>query len=192
MGSKQSCHSSQSFSQAADNQAVEVISNSQRTGGRHSSSSDIRQRTRSLTSMINGQSGQTLGLSSVRGTIVGGSRSPDSDLSSPDDMLAFSGMFSTHSLPIQLLTLNGIKCPVCSKIVVSDDVEYHLVMCLTKPRISYNEDILAENKGECVICLEDLLQGNTIARLPCLCIYHKMCIDEWFQVNRSCPEHPND
>ena len=24
-----------------------------------------------------------------------------------------------------------------------------------------------------MICLEELLQGDTIARLPCLCIYHK-------------------
>lgn len=65
-------------------------------------------------------------------------------------------------------------------------------MCLTKPRLSYNEDVLADDKGECVICLEDLLQGDTIARLPCLCIYHKNCIDRWFEVNRSCPEHPGD
>jgi len=35
------------------------------------------------------------------------------------------------------------------------------------------EDILTEDKGECVICLDDLSQGNIIARLPCLCIYHK-------------------
>ena len=35
------------------------------------------------------------------------------------------------------------------------------------------EDILAEEKGECVICLEDLLKGHVIARLPCLCVYHK-------------------
>lgn len=46
------------------------------------------------------------------------------------------------------------------------------------------EDVLTEDKGECVICLEDLCQGDTIARLPCLCIYHKTCIDEWFQVSR--------
>lgn len=75
-------------------------------------------------------------------------------------------------------------------------------MCLTKPRLSYNgksiakrmiigvvpwqeenkvetliicviEDILADEKGECVICLEDLQPGDVIARLPCLCIYHK-------------------
>lgn len=32
----------------------------------------------------------------------------------------------------------GVKCPVCSKIVLPDDIELHLVICLTKPRISYN------------------------------------------------------
>lgn len=32
----------------------------------------------------------------------------------------------------------GIKCPVCSKFVMPDDIECHLVMCLTKPRLSYN------------------------------------------------------
>ncbi|KAJ9584746.1 hypothetical protein L9F63_020910, partial [Diploptera punctata] len=87
---------------------------------------------------------------------------------------------------------NCIKCPVCAKFVLPDDIECHLVMCLTKPRLSYNEDVLTDDKGECVICLEDLQQGDTIARLPCLCIYHKSCIDRWFEVNRSCPEHPGD
>lgn len=85
---------------------------------------------------------------------------------------------------------SGIKCPVCSKFVIPDDIECHLVMCLTKPRLSYNgketgrwrnvsvtfliaEDVLSDDKGECVICLEELCQGDVIARLPCLCIYHK-------------------
>ncbi|PSN46465.1 E3 ubiquitin-protein ligase ZNRF2, partial [Blattella germanica] len=91
------------------------------------------------------------------------------------------------------LFVAGIKCPVCAKFVLPDDIECHLVMCLTKPRLSYNEslqikwillnilmeiihiseDVLTDDKGECVICLEDLQQGDTIARLPCLCIYHK-------------------
>ncbi|XP_053201370.1 E3 ubiquitin-protein ligase ZNRF1-like [Panonychus citri] len=98
---------------------------------------------------------------------------------------------STRTRPIAS-NYDGIKCPICSKSMLPDDVEFHLVMCLTKPRISYNEDILTEDKGECVICLDDLSQGDIIARLPCLCIYHKCCIDAWFQVNRSCPEHPSD
>ncbi|MGH0124529.1 UNVERIFIED_CONTAM: hypothetical protein FKN15_074127 [Acipenser sinensis] len=65
------------------------------------------------------------------------------------------------------------KCPVCSKFVSSDEMDLHLVMCLTKPRITYNEDVLTKDAGECAICLEELVQGDTIARLPCLCIYHK-------------------
>lgn len=34
-------------------------------------------------------------------------------------------------------------------------------------------DILSKDSGECSICLEDLVQGETIARLACLCVYHK-------------------
>ncbi|KAJ8395766.1 hypothetical protein AAFF_G00028130 [Aldrovandia affinis] len=98
------------------------------------------------------------------------------------------------SLPAHLSPhlFGGFKCPVCSKFVSSDEMDLHLVMCLTKPRVTYNEDVLAKDSGECAICLEELVQGDTIARLPCLCIYHKGCIDEWFEVNRSCPEHPSD
>ncbi|KRX20390.1 Glycoprotein endo-alpha-1,2-mannosidase [Trichinella nelsoni] len=79
---------------------------------------------------------------------------------------------------------------VCHKMIPSDDVECHLVMCLTRPRLTYNEDVLTEEKGECVICLEEMKEGDTIARLPCLCIYHKGCIDNWFKVKNTCPEHP--
>ncbi|XP_067053522.1 E3 ubiquitin-protein ligase ZNRF2-like [Acropora muricata] len=121
------------------------------------------------------------------------SSSPEDNLPSPRG-LAIQG---AHSLPSHLFAtytsfLNGVKCPVCSKVVVADDIELHLVICLTKPRISYNEDVLKQENGECVICFENLSIGDTIARLPCLCIYHKSCIDDWFQVNRSCPEHPTN
>ncbi|KHN88667.1 E3 ubiquitin-protein ligase ZNRF2 [Toxocara canis] len=85
-----------------------------------------------------------------------------------------------------------IKCPVCHKTVPSDEAEVHLVMCLTRPKVTYNEDVLTEDKGECAICLEEMLTGNCIARLPCLCIYHKGCIDEWFTRKNCCPEHPGD
>lgn len=47
------------------------------------------------------------------------------------------------------------------------------MMCLTKPRLTYNEDVLTDDKGECIICFEELEKGQTIARLQCLCIYHK-------------------
>lgn len=99
--------------------------------------------------------------------------------------------------PYFFMSFSGFKCPVCSKFILPDDIECHIVMCLTKPRLSYNgelhrckqfyiniftfsslfkmpaEDVLSDQKGECVICLDDLNAGDTIARLPCLCIYHK-------------------
>lgn len=160
------------------------------------SGSDWRQRARSLTSVINSSSshnssnGQPIVTVSPLGhASFNLSASPDS-LNSIDDLTPFGRVFSAHSLPVHLAF--NLKCPMCSKTILPDDVECHLVMCLTKPRINYNEDILTEDKGECVICLDDLSKGNTIARLPCLCVYHKTCIDKWFSINRSCPEHPLD
>ncbi|XP_002741202.1 E3 ubiquitin-protein ligase znrf2-like [Saccoglossus kowalevskii] len=158
-----------------------------------SNSSNPRGRARSLGSVQNG-----LGQQNMHGLTISGNGgfSPDSDSSSPDvEASQLFAVQAAQSLPAHLLSptfLTGIKCPVCSKFVPPDDIECHLVICLTKPRISYNEDVLTTDTGECVICLDDLQQGDTIARLPCLCIYHKSCIDSWFEVNRSCPEHPND
>jgi len=37
-----------------------------------------------------------------------------------------------------MLWLTDVRCPVCHKMIPADDVECHLVMCLTKPRITYN------------------------------------------------------
>ena len=75
---------------------------------------------------------------------------------------------------------------MCKKVVPSDEAETHLVMCFTRPRITYNgkcsghilscpsDETLTEDRGECVICFNDMNAGESIARLPCLCIYHKM------------------
>lgn len=46
-------------------------------------------------------------------------------------------------------------------------------------------------RAECVICFEEFLPGNLVARLECLCRYHKKCISEWFAKKGSgeCPVH---
>ncbi|KAL4657225.1 E3 ubiquitin-protein ligase ZNRF1-like [Arapaima gigas] len=85
-----------------------------------------------------------------------------------------------------------IRCPFCSKPFPGGRIEDHLLSCLTSPPLPYNTDTLAKDSGECSICLEDLLQGETIARLACLCVYHKSCIDSWCKVKACCPEHPFD
>ncbi|XP_012231753.1 E3 ubiquitin-protein ligase ZNRF1 [Linepithema humile] len=156
-------------------------------------SGDSRQRARSLSSVPDLSSAEQAGLSTSVGVGVPLGQAlglpQDSDVDTDEES---SRVYAAHSLPSHIWSLNGLKCPVCSKFILPDDIECHLVMCLTKPRLSYNEDVLTDGKGECVICLEELQSGDLIARLPCLCIYHKNCIDKWFQVNRSCPEHPGD
>jgi len=47
--------------------------------------------------------------------------------------------------------------------------------------------------SECIICMEDFEQGVEMARLECLCKYHKTCIDGWFFKHPGrCPVHGQD
>lgn len=120
-------------------------------------------------------------------------RDLDSDLSSDEDELHWNHNLNSlaQSLPF-FFGVRDFKCFVCSKLIPADDVEAHIMMCLTKPRLTYNDDVLSEDKGECIICFEELEKGQTIARLQCLCIYHKHCIESWLTKSQSCPGHPPD
>ncbi|XP_038627059.1 RING finger protein 11-like [Tachyglossus aculeatus] len=40
---------------------------------------------------------------------------------------------------------------------------------------------------ECVICMQDLVSGDSIRFLPCLHIYHVDCIDTWLIRSLTCP-----
>ncbi|CAF1637629.1 unnamed protein product, partial [Didymodactylos carnosus] len=102
--------------------------------------------------------------SSVLRYVVGLDAHPqDSDASSDEESPRATRRLH-HFLFALRGKLNDIQCPVCSKTIPSDTFDVHILQCLSKPRIDYNEDVLTEDKGECVICLEEL---------PCLCIYHK-------------------
>jgi hypothetical protein len=47
--------------------------------------------------------------------------------------------------------------------------------------------------AECTICLEEFTVGIPMARLECLCRFHKSCISAWF-INHPgrCPVHQHD
>lgn len=47
--------------------------------------------------------------------------------------------------------------------------------------------------AECTICLEEFTVGIPMARLECLCRFHRSCISAWF-VNHPgrCPVHQHD
>lgn len=53
-------------------------------------------------------------------------------------------------------------------------------------------DTIGED-SECIICMEDFEKGVDMARLECLCKYHKKCIDGWFFKHPGrCPVHGQD
>jgi len=45
---------------------------------------------------------------------------------------------------------------------------------------------------ECLICYEEYCIGDKIARMPCFCLFHKNCIDKWFEKQKQCPFHMKD
>jgi len=59
-------------------------------------------------------------------------------VNSPLLILHCSPKLIVSSYYFSVLFSTGFKCPVCSKFISSDEMDLHLVMCLTKPRVTYN------------------------------------------------------
>mmetsp|Transcript_7796 Transcript_7796/g.19313 ORF Transcript_7796/g.19313 Transcript_7796/m.19313 type:complete len:85 (+) Transcript_7796:251-505(+) len=51
--------------------------------------------------------------------------------------------------------------------------------------MSYTESEVVND--DCPVCLEEFLEGESLARLPCLHGYHRECIGKWLEANPSCP-----
>ncbi|XP_029599416.1 E3 ubiquitin-protein ligase znrf2-like isoform X1 [Salmo trutta] len=122
---------------------------------------------------------------SVGGSSGGSGPRPQSGINIPNSSGAYSSQESGSSTPEETERDRSSSGQGGPRLLIGS-LPAHL-----SPHL-FGEDVLSKDAGECAICLEELVQGDTIARLPCLCIYHKGCIDEWFEVNRSCPEHPSD
>lgn len=49
------------------------------------------------------------------------------------------------------------------------------------------------DEAECTICLEEFEVGVAMARLECLCRFHRSCIQDWFVSHPGmCPVHQHD
>ncbi|CAO1614422.1 unnamed protein product [Parajaminaea phylloscopi] len=112
-----------------------------------------------------------------------------------------TGQSSVSDVSSRASELN--ECPVCNTTLAQlgpqADQEEHVRQCLENGgggsvqgdrylvyKLPADSPIVSK---ECVICLEELLAGHAIARLPCLCYFHRNCIDSWLARGRSCPTH---
>ncbi|OAX84533.1 hypothetical protein ACJ72_01102 [Emergomyces africanus] len=59
------------------------------------------------------------------------------------------------------------------------------------PFTATEKDCVGEDGGpqECTICMEDYEVGDALARLECLCKFHKSCIVGWLERKMECPVH---
>lgn len=53
--------------------------------------------------------------------------------------------------------------------------------CMTSSTLS------SSSRSECVICMYDFQIGDRIRYLPCLHVYHDVCIDDWLMRSLTCP-----
>ena len=46
---------------------------------------------------------------------------------------------------------------------------------------------LEDDKKNCIICMEDFMNGDEVIYLPCLHVFHNTCILEWLKRHDDCP-----
>ncbi|KAL1914122.1 uncharacterized protein VTP21DRAFT_11748 [Calcarisporiella thermophila] len=120
-----------------------------------------------------------------------------SSLSSPE-IPTSSTLQRTHS------NSSLSECPVCGTRLADiaggkDEQEQHLKDCLEgkvgsgSVGVKYLVSKLADGSmlvgEECPICFEEFIPGDVVARLTCLCTYHRHCIHSWFSRAKECPVH---
>ena len=62
----------------------------------------------------------------------------------------------------------------------------HMLLFVASEKDCVGED---GNVQECSICMVEYDVGDLLARLECLCKFHKACIVEWFGRKQECPVH---
>jgi hypothetical protein len=57
--------------------------------------------------------------------------------------------------------------------------------------VATEKDCVGEdsNTPECSICMVEYDVGDQLARLECLCKFHRECISSWFERKQECPVH---
>ncbi|XP_069768072.1 E3 ubiquitin-protein ligase Arkadia isoform X5 [Narcine bancroftii] len=44
-----------------------------------------------------------------------------------------------------------------------------------------------DTEEKCTICLSILEEGEDVRRLPCMHLFHQVCVDQWLATNKKCP-----
>ncbi|CAO2594493.1 E3 ubiquitin-protein ligase RNF165 [Lemmus lemmus] len=45
----------------------------------------------------------------------------------------------------------------------------------------------SDTDEKCTICLSMLEDGEDVRRLPCMHLFHQLCVDQWLAMSKKCP-----
>ncbi|KAI0499256.1 hypothetical protein KFK09_020159 [Dendrobium nobile] len=72
--------------------------------------------------------------------------------------------------------------------VASKGLSGDLLIKLPSYVIPHNEKVGIEESICCTICLQDIVGGETVRKLPpCFHTFHLLCVDKWLAAHSSCP-----
>lgn len=57
----------------------------------------------------------------------------------------------------------------------------------TLPKKEVDEEMLADGKAECTICMDEVALGDVVTELYCQHWFHTPCITAWLQEHDTCP-----
>jgi len=72
------------------------------------------------------------------------------------------------------------------------DIEVEIPKSLSGLYHPFDWDL--EVQSECGICFEEFVLKQRVARLDCLCVFHLLCIEDWYRRlgKQRCPVHGTD
>ncbi|KAG4115995.1 hypothetical protein ERO13_D12G142200v2 [Gossypium hirsutum] len=127
------------------------------------------------------------------------------------DVMSFA--WDTHSMPMNLgRQVIKLRVELVIEVRPNDEIEESLTSSVNfKPaskssiealkRVIWDDDELdhiplkkrrklakgLSSRKECVVCLEEFLDGDEVASLPCGHVYHYGCIVKWLETSHLCP-----
>jgi len=71
-----------------------------------------------------------------------------------------------------------------------DEQQFPLNLSLYRSRFVVQQLTSDLNSSiECAICLDPFMEGQSVARVDCMCLFHSCCFNEWMKRSPYCPSH---
>ena len=119
----------------------------------------------------------------------------NNDINTNNMMMNLNNMFNNMNQMFNNMFNNGLGYMNFNNMGNMNNMNYGNYNTGVDPTILNNfassklKDIskLEDDKRNCIICMEDFINGDEVIYLPCLHVFHNTCILEWLKMHNDCP-----